>query len=149
MKYILKLIFLSGFIPITHSQELNSVNSGSYSFNNLIYSVGEVYVIPSNKDKTSAGIIGAVSTINNTTLGIDDYDISQKIKYFPNPTNQSLFINSNEIIIKELSLFDINGRLIATKKVINNQINLENLQAGIYFIKTDNPKVQAFKIIKK
>jgi len=60
MKQIFIVIFLFCSINI-YSQ--NSVNSGANSSEQLMYTVGEVFVIPNNVDEASSGTIGSVSRI--------------------------------------------------------------------------------------
>ncbi len=80
----------------------------------------------SSKDKTLA----------ESNLG----KIKNKIDYLiaPNPTNGIININT-QIIEKEsedikVGVFDFNGRYISEIKIKNNQIDISNYPAGIYFI---------------
>lgn len=149
MKQNLAFIIFLGLIHLTYSQEIASTNSGANSNNNLIYSVGEVFVVPVNQDDSSSGIIGVISRIEFVSLGIDEIQFSGKLKFYPNPTYHSIFLELENKEINKVFIYDLNGRIIGTKKVINKQVNLQELQTGTYIIKTDNPNIQSFKIIKK
>ncbi|MGL2964453.1 T9SS type A sorting domain-containing protein [Flavobacterium sp. RSB2_4_14] len=138
-----------GFIPIIYGQTLSSTNSGAVSNNDLIYSVGEVFVTPINQNEASSGVIGVVSRIEFTSLGIADVEASEILKFYPNPTSHSVFLELKNENIKKIYIFDLNGKLIENKNVVINQINLSNLQTGTYIIKTDNHKIKSFKIIKR
>lgn len=74
-----------------------------------------------------------------------------KINIFPNFIQSVVFIKSNEII-KNVYLYDMNGRIVLTENVesLSANINVDDLHAGIYFIriKTINDvKTQKLKIL--
>lgn len=51
-------------LSYAYSQDLYSINNGANSSNNLIYTVGEIFVLPiSDPNQASSGTIGAVSRI--------------------------------------------------------------------------------------
>jgi hypothetical protein len=149
MKQILTIIFGIGFIPIIYSQTISSINSGAISNNSLIHSVGDVFVIPLNQNDASSGIIGAISRIEFTSLGINELVLTNELKFYPNPTSSSVFLELRNEIVKQIYIFDLYGKLIENKNNINNQIDLSNLQTGTYIIKTDNQNIKSFKIIKR
>lgn len=64
----------------------------------------------------------------------------QDLKAFPNPTTGLLTINSNEIIGKQLTLTDLNGRIVYSMNVTDNStvIDLSQFSKGIYTLKADN-----------
>lgn len=149
MRQILTIIFVIGFIPIIYGQTISSINSGAVSNNNFIYSVGDVYVIPTNQNETSSGLIGAITKIEFTTLSIDEIELVHDLKFYPNPTSNTVFLEINNEAINSIYIFDLGGKLVDTKLNINNQIDLSNLQSGTYSIKTDNQNIKSFKIIKR
>lgn len=77
-------------------------------------------------------------------LSITDLENS-KIKVFPNPVSNFLFIENYEMndVIK---ISNSIGQLVYSKNNSTNKIDFSNFQAGIYFLKLDN---NTFKIIKK
>lgn len=75
-----------------------------------------------------------VIIIKDSTLNTDTIDLKNKVHLYPNPTKDYLFVNS-EIEIKELTIFDINGRMITNLSFENNRVYLGNLQKGIYLAK--------------
>ncbi|WCO00255.1 T9SS type A sorting domain-containing protein [Psychroserpens ponticola] len=149
MKQILTFIILLSLIHFTYGQDIASTNSGANSNNNLIYSIGEVFVIPENQDELSSGIIGVISKIEFTSLGINEIEVSENLQFYPNPTSNFLFLELENKTINEIYIYDLNGRFIGNKKIINQKVSLEELQTGTYIIKTDNQNIQSFKIIKK
>lgn len=149
MKQIFTIFISFGFIPIIYGQSLSSTNSGAVSNNNLIYSVGEVFVNPTNQNDASSGLIGAISRIEFTSLSINEIEINQNLNFYPNPTSNSVFLDIENQIIKNIYIYDLNGKLVSIQKNINNQIDLSNLQFGTYIINTDNQNIKSFKIIKR
>ena len=148
MKQILTVIFSIGCIPLLFGQNIASVNSGAVSNNTLIYTVGEIFVTPANPNESASGVIGALSRIEFLSLGIEELLFSKKITFYPNPTSNSVYLETNEVI-KKLWIYDNNGKLISVKNISNNKVELGNLQTGIYFIKPNNSSKKSFKIIKK
>lgn len=70
-------------------------------------------------------------------LGVDDF-ISSKFNVFPNPaTDWVVITNSENIGIKELSVYDITGKIVKLQKGKNEnevQLNIDNLSSGTYFL---------------
>lgn len=149
MKQILTFITLMGLIHCTYGQGIASTNSGANSNNSLMYSVGEIFVIQANQNESSSGVIGVISRIEFTSLSIDEIEHFENLKFYPNPTSQSIFLELENQEINVALIYDLNGKLISDKKLINNQISLEELQSGTYIIKTNNPNIKPFKVIKK
>ena len=90
-----------------------------------------------------------------STLSNDDFDIS-KISVYPNPANEILNINlgENASQLQQISLFDLNGRLINQIKIDNdnnlqNQIDVSNLSSGVYLleVKTQNDQFKTKVIV--
>lgn len=79
------------------------------------------------------------TNLENTTfqnLSNPDVPIDASISVYPNPTRGNLNINCSNII-KSVSLYDIQGRLLQTSMVSENQttIDITSHSAGIYFVK--------------
>ena len=75
------------------------------------------------------------------------------LSVYPNPVDDSFMIDNMESLdIKSLSIFDINGRTVKNINVnsIGNEINISDLNSGIYFLNIDTENGTATKkIIKK
>jgi len=77
------------------------------------------------------------SLANCSSLSIDEFNVSD-YKIFPNPSNDIIYIQTaksfGEVVI---TLTDINGRQVLSKiTVLNNlnEINISNLQSGLYIL---------------
>lgn len=71
------------------------------------------------------------------------------IKVFPNPSSDIININVENDIVKDVEVYSVNGKYIATH--IELPINISYLNTGTYFLKitTKSKKVYFSKIIKK
>ncbi len=90
----------------------------------------------------------------NTGVGLDDKNLHKKTQYlntiYPNPTNAIINLEwlPNQKI-NQISLFDLQGRLIKNYANKVNQINLESIENGIYFLKVFGEEgVEVRKIVK-
>jgi hypothetical protein len=129
---------------------VSAVNSGAFSGSNLIYSVGEIYVLPaSTPNDANSGLIGALSRIEFFTTGIQTELFSDDVHVFPNPTTRTLFIQSTSTKAAEhVFIFDVAGKLIFSSAISENKIDMSGLPSGTYFIRIDSFKNPSFKIIK-
>ena len=78
----------------------------------------------------------AKASNTDTLLGLDTNLISDKsFSIYPNPTTSVLNIsNNNNLDIKNISVVDINGRVVKNQAGSLTQINVSDLNAGVYFI---------------
>ena len=112
--------------------EQNNITEENYTFEN---SPGKFYV------KNPVGVNNPINSIN--------------FSIFPNPVNNNLFINANNIDNSQytIEICDIFGKIIYTNLLINNhlKIDMSAYQSGIYFIKiiTDNQIIYTNKFIKQ
>lgn len=77
-----------------------------------------------------------------------------KIEVYPNPTEDILNIKiiNKENSFKKIILFDIQGKILLTKILQNNEteLNLSSFACGIYILKIYDSNIsKTFKIIKK
>lgn len=115
--------------------------NGNYTLktddNTLIAEGGDYDASESTKMSTTI-------TLGNTTNEL------QNISIYPNPSNTNITIQSNDLVIKNIVLFDLLGKKIQDYQIntTNPIINIKNLNNGIYFVKINNNS-KVYKIIKK
>jgi len=86
----------------------------------------------------------SVSAVNTIPTASVDNVLSSKFNIYPNPVINMLTItNSENITIKELTVYDVNGKTIKEQKGSfekEHTLNVENLSAGTYIlhIKTES-----------
>lgn len=87
--------------------------------------------------------------IINRTTGIDDQQMTDFV-YYPNPTNDVVFIDS-KLSVEKLSVFNILGQEVISKPNFKgNEIDLTHLSNGTYLFKVvfENGSIETFKILK-
>lgn len=95
------------------------------------------------------------ATNTDTLLGTENFNTisTSKLSVYPNPVNNIVNISNTEnLLITKVSITDINGRTVKTVNtdgVVETQINVAELNAGIYFMNIDtNEGAVTKKIIK-
>lgn len=145
MKYIIfyLLIFLTA---ITSAQSVvQSINSGGFVSSVSSISVGEIIV-----DNSPTGLIGIVAQINEQLLEVPQFEVSNTITVYPNPTSELINFESNENLSNEsISIYNVAGQIVLQKNIDNNTVDLSRLVKGQYFIQFQNKKNKSFQIIKK
>ena len=93
----------------------------------------------------SPNILNYLATLSNDIFVADD----NIIKIFPNPSS-TIFKIVSDIKIDKITIFDTLGKEILIQTQNNNEINVENLQKGVYLIEisTENGKTYQ-KFIKE
>ena len=54
---------------------------------------------------------------------------------YPNPAQNSITIKNIEVINKEIAIYNLSGKCVLHQKLVSPQINVSNLQNGLYFLK--------------
>ena len=94
---------------------------------------------------------GKVKVFGNEPLGVSDIS-KQEIIVYPNPTNQLINIKTLSENY-ELYVYDITGKLIFHKEVLNSngtqELNVTNFENGIYILKIkEDQKTFETKVVK-
>ena len=90
----------------------------------------------------------------NCVLSVDYFNNQELFSVYPNPTNGSLNIRINNYSgIVNFTIVDMNGRVVSKIENkdfnIENEINISNLQSGIYILKVNGDGINfTEKIIK-
>jgi hypothetical protein len=147
-----KLLFIL-LLPASYcysQSAIQTLNSGSIIGSASSISIGEIVVIPQNQNQSGSGIIGILTEINNHNLEVPQFDLTEKITVYPNPTISKIFFDTSETISNEsVSIYNNAGQLILTKKIDpDHSLDLTTLSSGIYLIQFTNKTFKTFKIIK-
>lgn len=99
---------------------------------------------------TSNWIFGSPIATNSVcgTLSSENDIMESKIKFYPNPLDKYLVVETNSLTNANINIFEINGRHISTKKINSSieTLDTSKLQSGIYLI---NIKSDQGRITKK
>ena len=167
LKTAMVLLSCTFFLSTLTAQESLNASGGNAtgSGGSASYSVGQLLY------QTHTGTNGSVAEgvqqpyEISTVVGIEETAINLSLTAYPNPTADYLTLSLNEFEISNLSyqLYDVQGRLLQSKKITDNQtrIVMSNLVPSTYFIKVyavgrndrtgviqGNKEVKTFKIIK-
>lgn len=84
------------------------------------------------------------------SLSIVDFDLSKEIRIYPNPTTNSIALDSKYLnSIKKVELFNTQGKVVFQKYKNIKTLELSNLTRGVYFLKISTEfKSTTKKIIK-
>lgn len=110
-------------------------NSTTELFENLIYNFSIT------ADSQSQGNNRFKLILKNTNTGLENAKGSFTTKLYPNPANDILYVDidfSMPLQASTYSILDVLGREIETSKLINNQINIDKLLSGVYYLKLQN-----------
>jgi hypothetical protein len=105
---------------------------------------------------------GQVQTINNVqpnqTITIQEgngilstlQEIMNSVSIYPNPSDSGIFlIEHPNIIGSKAKVFDIQGKLLFSKELSHNQLDISSFSSGIYFLQlTLDHQTSVHKIIK-
>lgn len=76
---------------------------------------------------------------------------SAAVKVYPNPTSSLLNIAINNLQAADITLYDIQGRLILSEKMTGteHQLNISHLERGTYLLRVNSGnKVETIKVVK-
>jgi hypothetical protein len=133
-----------------------SFTSFEYNFQNFevteysnIFADGESYDIIDDIPESPTGSIN-ISTICESSTGINDIDKTNELLVFPNPVKDMLNISSNlNLIGKSYTLYNSEGKICNTGIINNNfSININSQTSGIYYLKISTFTPQKVIIIK-
>lgn len=128
---------------------IGNVNSGAVSDSNFAHSVGEIYVIPTDENKTNSGTMGMLYQTVLQVLGVSDV-VENSYKIYPNPTSDFIFIElQSKTKIQEAEIYDFSGKLVSREKINENKLDLRSLPPGNYLLRFTNEDIKPIKIIKK
>ena len=91
---------------------------------------------PESFEGSSLNHIGGPNPSQNT-LSNDTFSIS-KLRLYPNPVRDFITIETNNIDVSAVSVFDILGKnVLSQKQLTNNRLDVSTLKKGIYLIRID------------
>jgi len=134
----------------------NLINQQSIEINNdnqgLIFCVDSIEQISSNYPNGGGfhwDLPQNTTITNNCTLGLQENDLNNNISSYPNPVEDYLNFKT-ELKINKVEVYDIVGRILSSKSINENKIDLSELKTGNYLLKLYNEKgIMNTKIIKE
>lgn len=156
IKKIIKSSFFLFVFQLSAQEALVASGANVIGSNgNVSYSVGQV--IYTTNFSASGSISQGVQQPYEiqTIMGLDNFNVNLQFVVYPNPTSDWLAIKTSNLKYDTLryELFDLNGRLILSDKIIseNTILKLQELSTSMYLLKVleSNKEIKLFKIFKK
>ena len=122
-------LFVNGSSPSTNPAEVDFVvTSGSVTTPSVINNTAAATMSFDNL-VTRASNTDTLLSSNQFAIGDNSFVV------YPNPTRDLLSIsNPNNLDIKNISVVDVNGRMVKNQAGSLTQINVSDLNAGVYFV---------------
>lgn len=98
----------------------------------------EVTVVNNNNGcSNQASIVVVVTDTTDTGSMVANPDLSRYVTVYPNPTAGRVMVNAGGQVISEISIYDLNGRLVRREEVGENrgEMDLSNVVPGTYLLK--------------
>lgn len=85
----------------------------------------------------SIGLPATISIVNSKLANTDDPEEARKVKLFPNPTRNAFELQAQDQDIKQLELFDSQGRRLRSRIIESRQttVDVQGLNRGLYWVR--------------
>ncbi|MBD3891434.1 LamG-like jellyroll fold domain-containing protein [Olleya marilimosa] len=127
----------------------STTNTLTISGDNLSFIVGLQFRVVMN-GTASCNVISNEVNVTDETLSVSTVLINE-VKVFPNPTTDNVKISLSKVQDFEISVYDLNGRLLLNSKNRGDAflLDLTSYQNGIYIIKTKIDQKEAINRVIK
>jgi hypothetical protein len=155
--------FFLGFLLLSlssHSQTISKqvIGTGGQTFENgnnkLSYTAGEVVVgAMADEDGSYQLGNGYYPSLDLSTLNTESPELQLKVKVYPNPVAEAIFITHPTEEFFEVAITDISGKqILQTQQQKQQPLSVQTLTTGTYFITVtikESKQTNTYKIIKK
>ena len=158
MQKLTVLFFIISITGFSQSISKQVIGPGGQTYENgnnkLSYTLGEVAVgAMTDEDGTYQLGNGYYPSLDLTPLSIETPDLDLKIKVFPNPSKEVIFITHPTEQFFNLSISDVSGKqILQTVHQKEQPLNVQTLTIGTYFITVttkESKQTNTYKIIKQ
>ncbi|MFM1841201.1 MAG: hypothetical protein RIR47_1250 [Bacteroidota bacterium] len=147
--FLLASLLLCHFCHKAQSSVFSSGKDIENQNGSLSFTIGATFFVSRNQGLLTTEGIQQSYTINEIAS-----KLILRVALFPNPTSNLVYFKVENLNYKNLSyrLYDINGRLITSGKILNDQtvLSLQNFPSNIFIVKVFRGELeeQSFKIFK-
>ena len=151
--FIIGLISLSGFSQSISKQVIGTAGKTQTNSNlKVSWTAGEPVVGLMTAGGNQLGN-GYYPAMDLQALNVEDNTLDVKIKVYPNPTSQLLYVSHPELNSFSIQITDLNGKAIYSG-VINKEtpLDVSNYTQGMYLVtisSKETNKKNTYKVIKK
>ena len=117
-----------------------------------VYHLDAAMTVCTNNILTTADNPVTISAKDGCFLGINDPQLANATKLYPNPANSVLnVLLPDNAEINNYSIIDITGKVLLNGRIDQTEtsINVEYLSSGTYLVKLNGPQAQATKLFIK
>ncbi|MCT4582100.1 MAG: T9SS type A sorting domain-containing protein [Flavobacteriales bacterium] len=118
---------------------VNGTGSASINSNGQLTAIadGTVDVIATAND--GSGVTGSATiTISNQSVSVTEQHHNNMFSIYPNPAKTTIGIHTNASI-NEIQIIDLIGKIVLVQNSNYNNINISDLNSGIYYVKINTP----------
>jgi uncharacterized protein (TIGR02145 family) len=83
----------------------------------------------------------SVRCVNDISTSVNHAINSDRMYIYPNPANDMLYLKNSNYTNSLIMIYDTHGKLVLSKKMDTNPVNIINLRKGIYLIRLIGPGV--------
>jgi uncharacterized protein YjdB len=116
---------------------MNGTGTANIDLNGVLTAVSDGTVEVTATANDASGETGTTTiSISNQSLNVNDNGVLSHLLIYPNPVQNELFIELNELEITKISISNYSGELV--KSITNNttkQIDVSDLKQGVYFLR--------------
>lgn len=88
----------------------------------------KIYAVDKAFNYSTAAVVAPALSVASNNL--------ESIKLYPNPANNQLFFDTNNLTINSVSIYGVDGKLVKQQNDLNNNsINISDLTSGVFFVK--------------
>ena len=117
-------------VKLVASRKSNYIFTG-WEENGSVFSTNEVYQFTASEDRN----LKATFSFTGNSASLED----QPVLAYPNPVKDVVTVESGQVVLKSVSLFDVSGKEVMAKsfEIEGKQakLNLEDLNPGVYYLK--------------
>jgi hypothetical protein len=128
---------------------LNALNTsgttGTSGSTTYTYSVGEAVVF-NNSCSYTPGVVQPYKCVIVSVS--EDFDLKHSARFFPNPTNSHVVIETDFPDFASFSIISLDGKTVQTEMFDYKPVNLGGLPPGTYFLRLSTADNQIFKTVK-
>ena len=151
--FIIGLISLSGFSQSISKQVIGTAGKTQTNSNlKVSWTAGEPVVGLMTAGGNQLGN-GYYPAMDLQALNVEDNTLDVKIKVYPNPTSQMLYVSHPELNSFSIQITDLNGKAIYSGVISKETpLDVSNYTQGMYLVTISNKetnKKNTYKIIKK
>jgi hypothetical protein len=94
------------------------------------------------------------SVVVSHKIGINDVDLSKQISLYPNPVQNKLYIDLDDLRVEEIRIYNSIGSFVSQLKNIEGttEVETQNLSEGVYFVKILTKEnelvIKSFSVVK-